>query len=42
MFYDELDARELALIDALGSDFEEMSRVTRSYAAKYGAEVPPL
>lgn len=40
--YEELDARGLTLMDALGSDFEEMSRVTRSCAVKYGAEVAPL
>ena len=40
--YEELDARGLTLMDALGSDFAEMSRVTRSCAAKYGAELPPL
>ena len=38
--FEEFEAAGLSLGDALGSEFDEMSRITRSCAAKNGAQLP--
>lgn len=38
----EFASRGLDLTDAFGSDFDEMSRITRSCAQSYGAQLPPM
>ena len=38
--FDEFEARGVELTDAFGSDFDDMSSVTRQCAARYGATLP--
>jgi len=38
----EFDARGLGVTDLFGDGFKEMSRITRSCARMYGAEVPEI
>lgn len=38
--YGEFEEKGYALTDAFGSDFEDMSRITRSCAARNGARLP--